>query len=136
MATILLLVEGSSVFGIVYAIASVWSQVSLKDWVFMAPMLQPSLVFCLSSLAAFYYNGLYNLRDVRSLDDLRPRLLRSIPLALLLLALTYTLFPQMKIPPAALVLSMAIVGGMLFVLRAVLYWLLQRRPFVKRVLIL
>ncbi|HEY2989026.1 MAG TPA: sugar transferase [Candidatus Binatia bacterium] len=136
MASILLLVEGSSVFGIVYGVLTVWSRLSLSDWVFMAPTLAQSLVFSLSSLAAFYYNGLYNLRDVRSLDGLWPRLTRSVPLALLLLALIYTLFPQMKIPPAALVLSMAIVGCLVFALRAVLYWLLQRRPFVKRVLIL
>ncbi len=135
MATTLLLIEGSSIFGAVYMLLSGWVNFLLRDWSFMRATTEQAFAFALCWSFAFYYNGLYNLKSVRNLSDLPPRLIRSVPLALLLLGVIYIVYPQSKITPGLLVVSAMAVSALLFVLRAIVYELLQRPPFSKRVLL-
>jgi exopolysaccharide biosynthesis polyprenyl glycosylphosphotransferase len=136
MAATLLVIEGGSIFGAVYMLLAGWMHVLLPDWTVMRSATEQAFAFSLCCSVAFYYNGLYNLRSVRNLGDISQRLLRSIPVALLLLALLYTVFPSSKIKPGLVVLSVLTVSGGLIVFRALVYEILQRRPFSKRALIL
>jgi exopolysaccharide biosynthesis polyprenyl glycosylphosphotransferase len=136
MAIILLLFEGSTIFAVIVALLSAWPIFAAVDGSIATGVTERALLFSLCCLGALYYNGVYSFRDVRSLRDLLPRLVRSIPLILLLLALLYTVAPQTKISPAALVCGVAAASGLIVAFRAVLYSLLRRRPFLKRVVIL
>jgi exopolysaccharide biosynthesis polyprenyl glycosylphosphotransferase len=136
MAATLLFIEVGSIFGAVYVLLAGWMHWLLKDWTMISTASQQALGFSLCCSIAFYYNGLYNLRSVRSVSELSQRLIRSIPLALLLLALLYAVFPQSKIKPALLILSVLAVSGLLILFRAIFYEMMQHRPFTKRVLIL
>jgi exopolysaccharide biosynthesis polyprenyl glycosylphosphotransferase len=136
MGATLLIIEGGSIFGAVYMLLAGWMHLLLRDWSFMTGPTEQAFGFSLCCSVAFYYNGLYNLRHVRTLGEMAQRLIRSIPLALLLLALLYIIFPQSKIRPDLLLLSVVAVSGVLFVLRATFYEMLQHRPFSKRSLIL
>jgi len=136
MSATLLLIEVSSIFGAVYMVLAGWMHLLFKDWSLMRVASEQAFGFSICCSFAFYYNGLYNLRNVRDLGEMSPRLVRSIPLALLLLALLYTFFPGSKIAPGLLILSVLAVAGVLLALRAVFYKILHHRPFSHRVLIL
>jgi exopolysaccharide biosynthesis polyprenyl glycosylphosphotransferase len=136
IAAILFLLEGGAIFGAAYALLSAWGSAAPKDGGFLTAPPERALAFSFCCLAALYTNGLYRRGAVRSLAEVSPRLFRSVPLMLLFLGLIYTLVPQSKIPPAALISGVAAVTGLLWVLRASVYGLLQRRAFLKRVVIL
>ncbi|HKA33129.1 MAG TPA: sugar transferase [Candidatus Binatia bacterium] len=136
MSATLLLIEVSSIFGAVYMVLAGWMHLLLRDWSLMRVAGEQAFGFSICCSFALYYNGLYNLRNVRTLGEMSPRLVRSIPLALLLLALLYTLFPGSKIAPGLLILSALAVAGVLLALRAAFYKILRHRPFSHRVLIL
>jgi exopolysaccharide biosynthesis polyprenyl glycosylphosphotransferase len=135
MAATLLFLEGGSIFGVVCMTLSVWMRPLLANWIYLTTMLGQALTFSLCCLAAFTYNGLYDLRAVPSLGDLSSRLIRSIPLVLVLLALAYAVVPQSRIPMVPLISSLAVMTCLFFLLRAFYYGLIQRRPFLQRVLI-
>ncbi len=136
MSATLLFIEGSSIFGAVYLVLAGWMHLLFRDWSLMHVATQQAFGFSICCSFAFYYNGLYNLRNVRNLAETSPRLIRSIPLALLLLALLYTIFPGSKITPGLLILSACAVAGVLLACRALFYRILRHRPFSYRVLIL
>ena len=136
MSATLLLIEISSIFGAVYMVLAGWMHLLFKDWSLMRAAGEQAFGFSICCSFAFYYNGLYNLRSVRNLGEMSTRLVRSIPLALLLLALLYTFFPGSKIAPGLLILSVLAVAGVLLALRALFYKMLRHRPFSHRVLIL
>ncbi|HEY1373681.1 MAG TPA: sugar transferase [Candidatus Binatia bacterium] len=136
MSATLLFIEGSSIFGAVYMVLAGWMHLLFRDWSLMHVASQQAFGFSICCSFAFYYNGLYNLGNVRNWAETSPRLIRSIPLALLLLALLYTVFPGSKITPGLLILSACVVAGVLLASRALFYEMLRRRPFSYRVLIL
>ncbi len=136
MSATLLLIEVGSIFGTVYMLLAGWMHLLFKDWSLMRIASEQAFGFSLCCSFALYYNGLYNLRNVRNLAEVSSRLIRSVPLALLLLALLYTVFPNSKITPGLLVLSVCAVAGVLISLRALFYGMLEHPPFSHRVLIL
>ena len=85
---------------------------------------------------AFYYNDLYDLRVVRSFSLFASRLLQSFGVALMLLALFYTIVPDAGMTEGAFVSGLLVAAGLLVPLRAVGYTIMRRRAFADRVLVL
>src|SRR5436190_257869 len=59
-------------------------------------------------IIAFYYNDLYDLRLVDTLGEFASRLWQAFGVALLLLAVSYALFPETRIPAGPF--AVALVG--------------------------
>ena len=90
----------------------------------------------LCCIVAFYYNDLYDLRVVRSFSLFASRLLQSFGVALILLALFYTIVPDAGIAEGPFVSGLLVAAGLLVPLRAIGYLIMRRRAFADRVLIL
>jgi sugar transferase (PEP-CTERM system associated) len=131
-----ILVEGVVLFAAVAATVFVWVQPLLLDWLDVANLMGQTAIFPLFCIVAFYYNGLYDLRVVRGLSQFAARLIQGLAVALLLLAGFYTIAPDIRIGNGALFSSVLVIVALLLPIRAVGYFIVRRRAFSDRVLIL
>jgi sugar transferase (PEP-CTERM system associated) len=132
----LILVEGTALFAAVAATVFVWGQPHLLDWLDVASLMGQAAIFSLCCIVAFYYNDLYDLRIVRSFGEFATRLLQGLGVALLLLAGFYTIAPDMRAGNGALLSSVLVIAALLLPIRAAGYFIVRRRAFSDRVLIL
>jgi FlaA1/EpsC-like NDP-sugar epimerase len=131
----LILVEGAALFAAVATTVFVWGQPHLLDWLDVASLMGQAAIFSLCCIVAFYYNDLYDLRIVRSFGEFATRLLQGLGVALLLLAGFYTIAPDMRAGNGALLSSVLVIVALLLPIRAVGYFIVRRRAFSDRVLI-
>ncbi len=136
MALGLALLEGSCLFVAVCAMTFLWLHPLLLDWLDVAVALGQASILSLACIVAFYYNDLYDLRVVRSFGAFASRLLQAFGVAFILLGVFYALFPETRVAEGPLVSSLLIIAGLLLPLRALIYTLMRRSPFVDRVLVL
>jgi exopolysaccharide biosynthesis polyprenyl glycosylphosphotransferase len=106
------------------------------DWLDVATLVVQAGAVSGCCIVAFYYNDLYDLRVVRSFSLFASRLLQSFGVALILLALFYTLVPDARITEGAFVSGLLVAAGLLVPLRAIGYTIMRRRAFADRVLVL
>jgi exopolysaccharide biosynthesis polyprenyl glycosylphosphotransferase len=99
-------------------------------------MLGQAGAISLCCIVAFYYNDLYDLRVVRSFSLFASRLLQSFGVALMLLAVFYTVVPDAGMIEGAFVSGLLVAAGLLVPLRAIGYLIMRRRAFADRVLVL
>jgi len=132
----LILVEGTALFAAVAATVFVWGQPHLLDWLDVVSLIGQAAIFSLCCIVAFYYNDLYDLRIVRSFSEFATRLLQGLGVALLLLAGFYTIAPDTRAGNGALLSSVLVIAALLLPIRAVGYFIVRRRTFSDRVLIL
>jgi hypothetical protein len=127
MMLALALLEGSVVLAAASAMIFLWCQHTTVTWANVAGALGKGSVLSLGYIAAFYYNHLYDLRIVRSFPDFASRLLQSVGVAFIMLAVFYTVFPGTKIADGPFLSSLLIIVGFLLPLRAVWYGVMRRR---------
>ena len=106
------------------------------DWLDVVTMLGQAGAVSLCCIVAFYYNDLYDLRVVRSFSLFASRLLQSFGVALMLLAVFYTIVPDAGMTERAFVSGLLVAAGLLVPLRAIGYTIMRRRAFADRVLVL
>jgi sugar transferase (PEP-CTERM system associated) len=106
------------------------------DWLDVVTMLGQAGAVSLCCIVAFYYNDLYDLRVVRSFSLFASRLLQSFGVALMLLAVFYTIVPDAGMTERAFVSGLLVAAGLLVPLRAIGYTVMRRRAFADRVLVL
>jgi lipopolysaccharide/colanic/teichoic acid biosynthesis glycosyltransferase len=131
----LILVEGAALFAAVAATVFVWGQPLLLDWLDVVGLVSQAAVFSLCCIVAFYYNDLYDLRIVRSFGEFATRLLQGLGVALLMLAGFYAIAPDIRAGNGALFSSVLVIVALLLPIRAVGYFIVRRRAFSDRVLI-
>jgi len=132
----LILVEGAALFAAVAATVFVWGQPLLLDWLDVVSLMGQAAIFSLCCIVAFYYNDLYDLRIVRSFGQFATLLLRGLGMALILLAGFYTIAPDLRAGNGALFSSVLVIVALLLPIRAVSYFIVRRRAFSDRVLVL
>jgi len=102
--------------------------------VYAGQALIPACSFIISS----YYNNLYDLRVLNNFDEFGVRLPQTFGMAFLLIAVLYTLFPQVGLmyePFPAGLWGLLVIVGWVAPLRLLLCLILKSRPFAERVLI-
>ncbi len=112
-----------------------WSLNVANSAIFARQTLVP--VFCL--VVSFYYNGLYDLRVVRSFTDFCNHVPQAFGIAFILLAALSTMFPSVRVEgmsPISTVGALLVVLSLVFPIRACCYSLLRSQTFAERVLIL
>jgi exopolysaccharide biosynthesis polyprenyl glycosylphosphotransferase len=132
----LAIIEGLVLSLAVAGSAFAWGHRLFVDWLDVATMLGQAGAVSLCCIVAFYYNDLYDLRVVRSFSLFASRLLQSFGVALILLALFYTIMPDAGMTEGAFVSGLLVAAGLLVPLRAVGYTVMRRRAFADRVLVL
>jgi exopolysaccharide biosynthesis polyprenyl glycosylphosphotransferase len=132
----LAIIEGLVLSLAVAGTAFVWGHRLFVDWLDVATMLGQAGAVSLCCIVAFYYNDLYDLRLVRSFSLFASRLLQSFGVALMLLALFYTIMPDAGMTEGAFVSGLLVAAGLLVPLRAVGYTVMRHRAFADRVLVL
>jgi exopolysaccharide biosynthesis polyprenyl glycosylphosphotransferase len=125
---VLFLAVSGSIFG--------WGHVLIVDWIDAAHLVWQAAAVSLCCIVAFYYNDLYDLQVVRSFSLFASRLLQSFGVALILLAVFYTVFPATQIAGGPFFSSLVVSAGLLVPLRGVGYFFMRHRAFADRVLIL
>jgi exopolysaccharide biosynthesis polyprenyl glycosylphosphotransferase len=95
-----------------------------------------AFVLCLSTMLAFYYTDLYDLRVAATFGSFARRLPQALGLALLLLVGLYLVFPEAKMTEGAFLTSLVAGLGVLLPARAAACHMVRSSPFVERVLIL
>ena len=133
---ILAIIEGLVLSLAVAGTAFAWGHRLFVDWLDVATMLGQAGAVSLCCIVAFYYNDLYDLRVVRSFSLFASRLLQSFGVALILLALFYTIVPDAGMTEGAFVSGLLVAAGLLVPLRAAGYMVMRRRAFADRVLVL
>jgi len=132
----LAIIEGLVLSLAVAGTAFAWGHRLFVDWLDVATMLGQAGAVSLCCIVAFYYNDLYDLRVVRSFSLFASRLLQSFGVALMLLALFYTIVPDAGLSERAFVSGLLVAAGLLVPLRAAGYMVMRRRAFADRVLVL
>ena len=135
MAMSLALLEGSSVFAALCGAMLVWLRPLPLNWIDVVALLGQGLALSLCCIAAFYYTDLYDFRVVPSFPKFICRLPRSFGLALIPLAASSVIFFNLKIEAGSFILSLSLILALLVLIRAVFYWIMRSRLFVKRVVI-
>jgi sugar transferase (PEP-CTERM system associated) len=95
----------------------------------------PSLTIAVCCIIAFYYCDLYDLRITHNLLEFAPRLLQSLGLSFLLMALVYSLVPDLAAGGRPFYSSMIVLVAFVLPVRAVSYTILRSRRFAERVVI-
>jgi exopolysaccharide biosynthesis polyprenyl glycosylphosphotransferase len=132
----LAIIEGFVLSLAVSATVFAWGHRLFIDWLDVAAMLGQAGAVSLCCIVAFYYNDLYDLRVVRSFSLFASRLLQSFGVALILLAVFYTIVPDAGIAEGPFVSGLLVAAGLFVPLRAIGYMIMRRRAFADRVLIL
>jgi sugar transferase (PEP-CTERM system associated) len=128
--------EGIVLFAAVSGSMFAWGHLLIVDWIDAAQVVWQAAAISLSCIVAFYYNDLYDLRVVRSFSLFASRLLQSFGVALILLAVFYTLLPNTQIAEGPFFSSLMVSAGLFVPLRAIGYFFMRHRAFADRVLIL
>jgi exopolysaccharide biosynthesis polyprenyl glycosylphosphotransferase len=134
VAVILALLEGSGIFFAVCA-ATIWARPVVSTWTDAVALLGNALLFSLCCVTALYYAEFYDLRSARGFAGFGPRVLRSLSLAVILLAALSTSFPDRQVPWALASWGLALMVTLPLPLRAMSCRVMQHRPFCARVLI-
>lgn len=136
MAMMLAVIEGGSLFLAVSGSVLLWARPLSLDWADLGVHLAQALTLSLCCVASFYYNDLYDLRIVRSFGEFSSRLLRSLGVTFILLAVFYTVFPGTGLAKGPFLSSILILVGLVLPLRGALYAIMKARTFAERALIL
>src|SRR4030095_4783007 len=95
-----------------------------------------AVAIALCCIVSFYYNDLYDLRIVRTFGEFAARLFNAFGVTFILLAVLYTMFTAIKISSQPFLGSLLIILAIVLSLRAALYVVVRRKPFLERVLFL
>ena len=136
MAFTFAFLEAGSVFAAVCLLMAGNSHPSLFDAAGLPAAIAPALAVSVCCLVSFYYNDLYELRALRDVRGLAPRLLQSVGVTFLLVGAAYALLPGVELNPPLFISMLLLVIGLVVPLRAVSYGLIARRAAAQRVLIL
>src|SRR3989449_2824979 len=98
--------------------------------------LQRALTLSLSCAVAFYYQELYDLHAVRTFRNFLSRLPRSAVLALVLTLAAWGVIPAAGVPGLSPIAILPIILAIILPLRALVYGIAARPPFVRRTLVL
>src|SRR2546428_5465420 len=98
--------------------------------------LERALTLSLSCAVAFYYQELYDLHAVRTFRNFLSRLPRSAVLALVLTLAAWGLIPAAGVPGLSPIAIFPIILAIILPLRALVYGIAARPPFVRRTLVL
>jgi sugar transferase (PEP-CTERM system associated) len=128
--------EGAILFAAAWLSAIFWGRATILDGWDVLSMGVRSLGLAGCCTVALYYNDLYDPRVVRSFGDFAVRLVQALGVAFILLAVLYTLFPELSLSRQPLASALLAVVGLLLPLRAASFVLMRHRPFLERVLIL
>jgi exopolysaccharide biosynthesis polyprenyl glycosylphosphotransferase len=136
MAFTLAFLEAGSVFAAVCLLMVARAHPSLIDELGIPAVVTPALAVSVCCLVSFYYNDLYELRALRDIRGMAPRLLQSLGVSFLLVGAVYTVLPGVEVSPPLMISLFLLVIGLVVPLRAVSYGLIARRAAPERVLIL
>jgi exopolysaccharide biosynthesis polyprenyl glycosylphosphotransferase len=132
----LAMLEGVSLLAAVGAAILVWTTPILTQWTDVALVLAKAVAIAVCATVSFYYNDLYDLQIVRTFGEFAARLFHAFGVAFILLAVLYAVFPRLKISSEPFLVSVVTILAVLLPLRAVLYVVVRRKPFLDQVLIL
>jgi exopolysaccharide biosynthesis polyprenyl glycosylphosphotransferase len=136
MAFTLAFLEAGSVFAAVCLLMVGQSHPSLLDTLGAPAVVAPALAVSVCCLVSFYYNDLYELRALRDIRGMAPRLVQSLGVTFLVVGGGYAVMPGAEVSAPLLVSLFLLVAGLVVPLRAVSYGLIARRTAAQRVLIL
>jgi exopolysaccharide biosynthesis polyprenyl glycosylphosphotransferase len=136
MAFTLAFLEAGSVFAAVCLLMVGQAHPTLLDGMGIPAVVTPALAVSVCCLVSFYYNDLYELRALRDIRSVAPRVLQSLGITFLLVGAAYAMLPGVELSPPLLVTMFLLVVGLVIPLRAVSYGLIARRASAQRVLIL
>src|SRR5947208_4212977 len=131
----LALLEAMAVFTVVWATTGVSLRPLLADSLGMTGLFGQSVALTLCCAAAFYYTDLYNFRTTRRFQEFVSRLPRCIGILVLLAVPVYGVVLQSPISVGDFTASLLVTIGVVLLLRAVWYAVLQSPALNKRVLI-
>jgi len=132
----LAILESMSFFAAVCGAILIRTTPSMTNWTDVAILLTKALAISLCCIVSFYYNDLYDLRVVRTFGEFAARLCHVFGIAFILLAVLYTVFREVRISSEPFLVAVPIILGILLPLRAILYVVVRKTPFLERVLIL
>jgi sugar transferase (PEP-CTERM system associated) len=127
------LLDGGALFAATSAVSLLWMPAPSADWVSVIGVLGKACLLSFCCVLAFYYNDFYNVRAIQSVPDFTGRLLQSLGVAFIVVAVFYQFFPESMGAP--FVPALLIIVGLLLPIRGVSYVVMRRHPFVERVLI-
>ena len=136
MAFTLAFLEAGSVFAAVCLLMVGQAQPSLLGGFGASAVVAPALAVSMCCLVSFYYHDLYELRALRDIRGMAPRLLQSLGVTFLVVGAAYALVSPIEVSAPLLVSMFLLVVALVVPLRAVSYGLIARRATPKRVLIL
>ena len=136
MATTLSVLEVMSVFATMWATLGAWTRPLLADSLDMTGLFTQSVAISLCCAVAFYYNDLYDFRTVRRFQEFVSRLPRCIGIVVILAFPIYSVVLQDKMTLGAFTSSLLLTIGVVLLLRAVWYTVIQCSTLSERVLIL
>jgi exopolysaccharide biosynthesis polyprenyl glycosylphosphotransferase len=136
VALMLGVIEAGLLFGVVLGGALLWEQRVPNTAVDVATVLTHVVAACACCIVAFYYNDLYNLRVVWSFRGFAARLLSSLGLAFVLLALLYAVVPDAVIDEGTVALGFLVTVAFVLPVRGAAYALNRSGPFCQRIVIL
>ena len=121
----LALLEAMAVFTAVWTTTGLWARPLLADSLDMTGLFGQSVALTLCCAAAFYYNDLYDFRTTRRFQEFVSRLPRCIGILVLLAVPVYGVVLQSQISVGAFTASLLFTIGVILLLRAVWYAVLQ-----------
>src|SRR5881396_3819264 len=127
MGLALALLEGGSFFLAVCAMIFLWAQPLPLERSDVLTVLRQAFGLAFCCIIAFYYNDLYDFRVARTFAHFASRLMRSLGVAFILLAIVYAIVPEARIAGGLFVSSFFIVIGLLLPLRALSYAIIRSR---------
>jgi exopolysaccharide biosynthesis polyprenyl glycosylphosphotransferase len=136
MATTLVLLEVTSIFSAVCAAIELWVRPLVANSADMAGLLAPAATLSVCCAVAFYYNDLYDFRTVRRFQEFASRLPRCVMIVMILSVPLYGVVLQDKMTLGAFTSSLLLTIGVVLLLRAVWYAVIQCPTLSERVLIL
>src|SRR2546427_12624544 len=136
MVTTLSVLEVRSVLRAVGSTLRAWTRRLLADPPDMTGLSVQAGALTLCCAVAFYYNDLYDFRTVRRFREFVSRLPRSIGILVMLSVPVYSLVLQSQISVGAFTASLLLTIGVVLLLRAIWYAVIQSPTVRERVLIL
>jgi len=136
VALMLGVIEAGLLFAVVLGGTLFWEQRILQSAVDVATVLSNVVAACACCLVGFYYNDLYNLRVVWTFRGFAARLLSSLGLAFVLLAVLYAVVPEAVIDAGTVALSFLVTVALVLPVRGAAYALTRSGPFCERIVIL
>jgi exopolysaccharide biosynthesis polyprenyl glycosylphosphotransferase len=138
MTVLLALLEGGSILAMAAGALLVWKSPVLTGVDILAT-LAPAAGLSAAFLGAFHYADLYNLRIVRSFDELLRRVPRVLAAAAGLVTLVSLLVSSARVMDSPLesgaLMAIGVIFGPFLPLRALAYWFMRNRRFGERFLI-